>query len=392
MNERALLAPERGAVSSRRAGADFLRAAGTFALLLALALAASSCRRATETEEKSGAEKSSAPGAAREASAGEKTAGREVVVYTALDQNFSEPLLRRFEEKTGIRARAVYDTEAVKTVGLVNRLIAEAPRPRCDVFWNNEIVRTLLLKRRGLTQTYFSPEAAAIPAAFRDPEAHWTGFAARARVIIYNKKLLEEGAVPDRFEAIADPAWRGRSVIGSPLFGTTSTHAAILWSHLGAQKTQEFFTAARRNGVIVAAGNAMSRDQVAQGEVPWGWTDSDDTNGALLDGKPVGFRIPEVELAPGGPSGILLIPNTVCLIRACPHPEEGKALIDFLLSAEVEEALARGRSAQMPLRPGLAPPPGWEEMASRAPLAVDWERALDALEPSARWLEENFVP
>ena len=36
-----------------------------------------------------------------------------------------EPLFRSFFDATGIEVRAVYDSEAVKTVGLVNRLIAE---------------------------------------------------------------------------------------------------------------------------------------------------------------------------------------------------------------------------------------------------------------------------
>jgi hypothetical protein len=45
----------------------------------------------------------------------------EVVVYTALDRQFSEPILSEFTAKTGIEARAVYDTESTKTVGLAIR-------------------------------------------------------------------------------------------------------------------------------------------------------------------------------------------------------------------------------------------------------------------------------
>src|SRR4051812_1666855 len=70
----------------------------------------------------------------------------EVVVYTALDQIYSEPILNRFQAQTGITVRPVYDSEAAKTTGLVSRLEAERERARCDVFWNNEIVRTIRLK------------------------------------------------------------------------------------------------------------------------------------------------------------------------------------------------------------------------------------------------------
>ena len=58
--------------------------------------------------------------------------GDVVTVYTSQDQVYAEPILREFEQQTGISVRAVYDSEAVKTVGLVNRLIAEKANPQCD--------------------------------------------------------------------------------------------------------------------------------------------------------------------------------------------------------------------------------------------------------------------
>ena len=70
--------------------------------------------------------------------AGCSPGGDSVTVYTSQDQVYAEPILQRFEQETGIRVRAVYDSEAVKTVGLVNRLIAEKNHPRCDLFWNHE--------------------------------------------------------------------------------------------------------------------------------------------------------------------------------------------------------------------------------------------------------------
>ena len=45
-------------------------------------------------------------------------AQREVVIYTSLDEPDVTPLLKRFEEKSGIKVRAVTDTEATKTTVL----------------------------------------------------------------------------------------------------------------------------------------------------------------------------------------------------------------------------------------------------------------------------------
>jgi iron(III) transport system substrate-binding protein len=57
---------------------------------------------------------------------------QDVVVYVSHDEVFSEPILKDFERETGIRVRAVYDTEETKSTGAMNRLIAEKNNPQAD--------------------------------------------------------------------------------------------------------------------------------------------------------------------------------------------------------------------------------------------------------------------
>src|SRR6266550_15300 len=84
----------------------------------------------------------------------EKLLRQGVVIYTSQDQVYAEPILKEFEQQTGIQVRAVYDSESVKTVGLVNRLIAEKDRPQCDLFWNNEELRTRQLAAKGVLEKW----------------------------------------------------------------------------------------------------------------------------------------------------------------------------------------------------------------------------------------------
>lgn len=95
---------------------------------------------------------------------------QEVVVYTSLDKVFSQPILEAFEKETGIKVLDVYDSEATKTTGLVNRLIAEKDSPRADVFWNSETGRTIVLKQKGVLAKYVSPSASNIPEQFKDSD------------------------------------------------------------------------------------------------------------------------------------------------------------------------------------------------------------------------------
>ena len=134
----------------------------------------------------------------------------EVVIYTSLDQIFSEPILQAFEKDTGIKVKIVYDVEATKTTGLVNRLIAEKDNPQADVFWNSEIARTILLKNKGILSPYYSKQAADIPAQFKDIDGYWTGFAARARILIYNTTLLNPRKAPKSVFEFIKPEWKGK--------------------------------------------------------------------------------------------------------------------------------------------------------------------------------------
>ena len=70
----------------------------------------------------------------------------------------------------------------------MNRLIAEKNNPQADVYWANEPIRAEVLRQQGIAAPYVSPNAHGIPASFKDPNGYWTGFAARARVLIVNKK------------------------------------------------------------------------------------------------------------------------------------------------------------------------------------------------------------
>ena len=141
---------------------------------------------------------------------------KEVVVYTSHDQIHSAPVLNLFQSKTGIKVKAVYDVEAAKTAGIVNLLIAEKTHPRCDVFWNNENSRTVVLKHKGVLAPYHSTAATSIPDPFKDPDGYWTGFGARARVIIYNADWITSDQVPHSIYDFIEPEWRGQ--FGSLVF------------------------------------------------------------------------------------------------------------------------------------------------------------------------------
>jgi iron(III) transport system substrate-binding protein len=196
-----------------------------------------------------------------------------VVVYVSEDQVFSEPILRDFERETGIRVKAVFDTEEAKSTGVMNRLIAEKNNPQADVYWANEPIRAEVLKHEGIATAYQSPSAEGIPARFKDPQGYWTGFSARERVLIVNKSVADK---PKSIAAYGDPAFKGRAIIANPLFSTTTTEIAALFMLWGDDKAKAFLADMKHNNVKIATSNGESADFVASGQFAFALVDSDD--------------------------------------------------------------------------------------------------------------------
>lgn len=311
---------------------------------------------------------------------------REVVVYSSVDDVFARPIAERFQQETGITVRLVPDTEETKSTGLVNRLIAERDRPLADVFWSGDPTRAALLKARGVTAAYRSAGAEGLSSLYSDSEGHWTGFSARARVLIYNKELVPEGTEPDSVMDLLDPRFNSSACIANPLFGTTSMHAAALFEFLGDERARQFFEGFIENGGTIVSSNGEVRRRVAAGDFAVGITDTDDANVALQEGKPIGVVYPD---AAG--MGTLIIPNAAVLIRAGPNPEAGRQFIDYLLRPETEQALAESEAAQMPVRPGVAVPRHVRRLEDLEPMRVDYMRLADTLDRLSNGFLKDWV-
>lgn len=323
-------------------------------------------------------------GCNRAGSPSERTSSATVVVYTSADQPFAEPVLKAYREKTGVDVRMVFDTEETKTTGLVNRLQAEKNNPQADVFWSSDPARGIAITRMGLTQPYGSPNAAAIPPTFKDSQGLWTGFAARARVLIVNTKQVPERETPQSLLALSDPKWRGKACIANPLFGTTSFHATALFVKWGDERAEQFFRDLKANEVQILDSNGAVKEQVSAGLISWGVTDTDDANVAVQEGKPVRMVYPDQE---AGGMGTPLMPNTVSLIKGAPHPEEGKKLVDYLLSSEVEAMLAKSASMNLPLHPGVETPPHVKAIDKLHFLEVDYGQVAARVQEVDRKLQ-----
>jgi len=309
-----------------------------------------------------------------------------VIVYASVDRAIAEPILERFEHQSSIKVRAVFDTEANKTTGLVNRLITEASRPQADVFWSGEIGQTVRLSRMGMFAPYKQSTGNERSTRFVAADNSWHAFSARARVLLVNADQVAPEEMPRFAEGLVDERWKERIAIADPHFGTTGTHLAALLEAWGDERFRHWLKGLRQNRVRVLPGNAQVRDAVVSGLVAAGFTDSDDAAEAVSRGAPV--RVVYLRQSPD--FGVVMIPNTVALVRGGPNATAAARLVDYLLSQDTESQMVAIESAFFPTRSGIASAEAQERVTNSDPkeyetLGGAHPRMLEMIE--AEWFQ-----
>ncbi|HZV35724.1 MAG TPA: extracellular solute-binding protein [Verrucomicrobiae bacterium] len=281
-----------------------------------------------------------------------------VVIYTSQDEEYALPIFKQFEKETGIAVKPVFDSEAVKTVGLVNRLLAEKDNPQCDVFWNNEELRTRLLASRNI---------------FRETNG-WVLMGYRTRRIAVNTNLLPLANAPHLFTDVTNAQWHGKVALAYPMFGTTATHFLALRQYLGDEKWQAWCRALVENKPMLVDGNSIAVRQVGGGEAYLCFTDSDDAAAEKREGLPVAP-------VPLGPQS-LIVHNTAGVLRGAPHPVEAERLFEYLQSAEVQNQLLQKHALESAVPGDPKTTPG---------LKVDWDALLRDLDKGTEEMKAIFL-
>ena len=280
-----------------------------------------------------------------------------VVAYVAQDQVYAEPIFGAFEKETGIKVKPVFDSEAVKTVGLANRLLAEKEHPQCDLFWGNEEMRTRLLAAKGV---------------FREPNG-WAAFGYRSRRLVINTNRLSISSAPHSLLELTNSNWRGKVALAFPQFGTTGAHFCALRQHWGDAAWESWCRALAANKPFLVDGNSVVVKLVAQGEAWVGMTDSDDIADGQREGLPVAPLTMNEET--------LLIPNTVALTRGAPHLGAAQQLFDFLQRPEIVKQLVAAYALE-----GIS-----MGEVKEPTLKVNWGELLKDLETTTAKLNAIFL-
>jgi len=264
-----------------------------------------------------------------------------VTLYCSVDEEFARPLVKRLETQTGLQIAVLYDTESTKTAGLANRIRAERNRARCDVYWASALLQTLLLSDDKLLAPYDSRARADLPVRFKGRD--WTGVGVRARLLLGSKARSEQSL---KFVPASDT----KSGVSNPAFGTASDWATAYATRDGDKLTLAFFQQIKNKGARVLPGNGDVAREVADGNLEFGWADTDDYLNQKREHKPIFLAHPTRD--------DVLVPGVASLVAGAPHEANARKLLDALVSREGEAALITQMPGVFSLR-GLGSKANW---------------------------------
>ena len=278
-------------------------------------------------------------------------AGGKISVYSALNQSTNDAFFAAF--KAAVPGIDVELLPLAAAGALQTRIISEKASPKGDIFVGGDRAFHDVLGKQGLLEKYVSPNAAQIPAAYKDPNGFWTGWYVGIFAFVHNTSRISEvnNKKPATWDDLLDPIWKGKIVMPSPI--TTGGGYIFLATQVfrfGMDETKaiDFMKKFHTNVAQYIDSSPNAIQFVAQGQFVGAPNWAHDILTSKSQGNPVDL---DIISDTGNEVG------SVSIIKGGPNTEASKAFVDWMLTKDAG-ALNVKLSNRVSLVPGVPPAPG----------------------------------
>ena len=287
-----------------------------------------------------------------------------------------------FTKATGIKVQYVEAGSGV----VVQRVAKEVSNPQADVL----VTLPPFIQKAaadGLLAPYTPAGSDQIPAATKDANGLWEPLVNNYLNFIYNAKAVS--AAPKSFADLLGPDYKGKIQYSTPGEAGDGTAVMLLVEHVYGSKEAAFdyFKKLQANNVGPSSSTGKLTALVNKGELYVANGDLQMNTGQIVDNPNVKIFFPA---GPDGKVTTLPLPYDIGLVKGAPHADNGKKLIDFLLSKEAQSQVTT-IALGLPVRSDVQP----TDAAGKALLAAvsgvtiwtpDWLAVLKNLDADvAAW-------
>ncbi len=230
---------------------------------------------------------------------------------------------------------------------VIAKLVAEFDQgsTMADLIMISDPGYSLMLKKEGRLLQYKSPNAKYVLPAWVDKEGYFSAVRINVMGIAYNKNLVAAKDLPKTWWDMANPKWAGKIGMPNPLLSGTA-FAATAGLARSPKHGWPFFEALRKNRISCEPGNGAVETKLLSGQLAMAMLLEENVLKAIGEKKPLGFVYPS--------DGPVVIPSGIAIMKSTKNPAGAKAVYDFFLSKEGQQAILAGWMHSA--RPDMPPP------------------------------------
>lgn len=250
----------------------------------------------------------------------------KLVVFTSHKAEISEPIIKEFEEQTGIWVDVVYGG----TTDLLNTIKESDDEFLCDVMFGGSA------ESLEDCEEYFRPyqclEFDKLNSQVVSKNDKWTPFSNLPIVIIYNNKTVYPTIAPRGWKELLHYVWEGKVALANPQKSGSSYTAIAAMLQLSDREEEEVIaTLVKQIGGAGAPGSGAAVDEVANGTKEIGITLEATARKRMEAGDNFSVVYPM--------EGTAVLPDGTAILKNAKHVENAEKFIEFTVSKETQEMI-----------------------------------------------------
>jgi len=289
--------------------------------------------------------------------------GETITVYSGRSESLVKPLFEQFTKDTGIKVKVKYGD----TAELAALIAEEGSKSPADVFFAQDAGALGALQATGAFEKLADSVTARVPSAYRATDGSWVGVSGRARVIVYNPKLVQESQLPTSVRDLTSAAWKGK-VGWAPTNGSFQAFVTGLRETEGEAGAKAWLEGMLKNDVRSYQDNKAIVSAVAAGEIQLGLVNHYYLYGFLQD-QGEAFNARNHYTAAGDPGSLVNVAGAG-ILKSAPNKAGAGKLVEYLLGESAQKYFS-DQTFEYPLVSGIAADSRLKPLAELKPPALD---------------------
>lgn len=253
---------------------------------------------------------------------------KKLIVYSAHKQEIYEPIIKEFEERSGIWVEVVCGG----TNELLNRIREEDGNDSCDIMFGGGV--DSLEAYSDCFIPYRSRQYGRLEQTYASATDAYTVFSKLPVVFIYNTKLVIGPGAPRSWEELLDSRWQGKIAFADPArSGSSYTALETMIQALDERyEADEVIRLFQQNLEGSAADDSTQIvEDVIMGRKLVGITLEESAMKYIAKGEDIGMIYPK--------EGTSAVPDGCAIVKNAPHEENAKLFLEFIVGEDVQHLL-----------------------------------------------------